>query len=69
MYGPDARRTDDRLTALFADRLGHPPELLLAYRAYYALIGANAYDPTGRDGHFAWCATILNRADVTAVLT
>ncbi|GAA4219133.1 phosphotransferase [Actinocatenispora rupis] len=68
MYGPDARRWDDTLTALFCDRLGHRRDRLLLYRAYYALIGAHAYDPAGADGHFAWCAATLDRPDVTALL-
>ena len=36
------------------------------------LLGAgmegSVYDPTGKDGHFAWCAAALNRHDVTHAL-
>lgn len=68
MYGPAARQHDDELTDLICVHFGYSRELLLLYRACYALIGSNAYDPTGRDGHFAWCVATLNRADISELL-
>ncbi len=68
MYGPEARQRDDELTAMICARLGHPRELLLLYRAFYALIGSNAYSPTGDDGHFQWCVATLNRGDISGAL-
>jgi hypothetical protein len=68
MYGPEARRRDDELTHLICVTFGYPRELLLLYRAFYALVGSNAYDPTGQDGHFAWCVATLNRSDISEVL-
>lgn len=44
------------------------PAFDAAVAAAYSLITANAYDPAGRDGHFAWCVTALNRADITRAL-
>jgi aminoglycoside phosphotransferase (APT) family kinase protein len=63
MYGPHARSIADTLTSRFAQEFGHSINLLLLYQAVYAIISSNAYDPLGRDGHFAWCAAILNRVD------
>ena len=68
MYGPDARRHDDRLTDLVCERLGYDRDLLLRYRAWYAFIGSNAYDSNGRDGHFTWCVAQLNRSDIARLL-
>jgi len=65
MYGPHTQSIADTLTARFAQEFGHPVELLLLYQAVYAIISSNAYDPNGQDGHFAWCAAILNRDNVT----
>lgn len=68
MYGPEAARVERDLLDLLRARLGYDLTALLVYRAAYSLITANAYDPTGQDGHFAWCVAALNRADVTAAL-
>lgn len=68
MYGPDARAVDDRLTGVLARRLAVPVDRLLVYRAAYAVATSNAYDPGGRDGHFAWCASTLRRGDVREAL-
>lgn len=68
MYGPHAREVDDRLTHRVADEFGYPVELLLGYRAAYGIATANAYDPQGADGHFAWCAAVLRRDDVREAL-
>ncbi|NUO59475.1 MAG: phosphotransferase [Hamadaea sp.] len=59
MYGPAAATREAEMTALVTAHFGYPPELLRLYQAYYALIGAAAYDETGGDGHFAWCVSLL----------
>ena len=64
MYGPDARASDDALTrALTTDR-GHCPNRMMLYRAAYAIATANASSAGGDDGHFAWCASQLQAADL-----
>ncbi|WP_433318870.1 phosphotransferase family protein [Micromonospora sp. CA-269861] len=68
MYGPEAEQVERHLLDRFEARLGCDRTALLVYRAAYSLITANAYDPTGQDGHFAWCAAALNRRDVTKAL-
>lgn len=68
MYGPAARRRDDELTNMIRVHFGYPRELLLLYRAFYALVGSNAYDATGRDAHFEWCVATLNRQEISDFL-
>ena len=68
MYGPDALATELALYERIEERFGYPRTDLLVYRAAYSLITANAYDPYGKDGHFAWCAAALNRPDVVAAI-
>jgi hypothetical protein len=68
MYGPTAPETDRLLLAAVSRELGHDPQRLAIYRAAYAMTTSNAYDSTGRDGHFAWCCRMLNRADIVAAL-
>ena len=38
---------------------------MLLYRAAYAIATANAF---GADGHFPWCAAMLEREDVVETL-
>ncbi|MEV6971565.1 aminoglycoside phosphotransferase family protein [Hamadaea sp. NPDC051192] len=64
MYGPAATEQAAAMTALVTTRLGYAPELLRLYQAYYALIGAAAYDETGQDGHFAWCVSLLRNVSL-----
>lgn len=68
MYGPHAQAIDDQLTTTFVDALGHPRERLTLYKAAYAAITSNCYDPSGKDGHFRWCVQMLDREDVAALL-
>ncbi|AUS80390.1 aminoglycoside phosphotransferase family protein [Actinoalloteichus sp. AHMU CJ021] len=68
MYGPDAGVKRERLVDAVHAELGYPVELLLTYLAAYAVTGATAYSSSGADGHFAWCAHILNQASVTDLL-
>ena len=67
MYGPHALRTDQRLTDLFVEAFGARRGDVLRFKAVYALIGANAYSGTA-DGHFQWCAAVLERPDVRAAV-
>jgi Phosphotransferase enzyme family len=68
MYGDDALVTEMSMYDRIQDALGYSRADLLVYRAAYSLITANAYDPEGNDGHFAWCARALNRPDVVKAL-
>lgn len=68
MYGPAALETELNLYSRMQERLGCSREALLVYRAAYSLITANAYDPEGKDGHFAWCVAALNRPDVAGAI-
>jgi hypothetical protein len=68
MYGPAARAIEHQLDQLLLPAVGADPETFAIYRAAYALITANAYDPDGADGHFRWCVDILARPEVCAVL-
>ncbi|MGH3767993.1 MAG: hypothetical protein ACRDTX_23075 [Pseudonocardiaceae bacterium] len=68
MYGPHAPAIATILTDRFAAELGYPVEVLLIYRAAYAVATSNIFAPDGRDGHFRWCVAQLTRAEVTAAL-
>jgi Ser/Thr protein kinase RdoA (MazF antagonist) len=68
MYGRHARANDDELTRFFAVALGYDLETMLLYKMVYAAITSNAYDSLGADGHFAWCARVLDRDDVEDLL-
>jgi aminoglycoside phosphotransferase (APT) family kinase protein len=61
MYGPHAQDIEDQLTRAVIERFDYPSERLTLYLLAYALITSNAYDPTGKDGHFEWCVNNLNR--------
>jgi aminoglycoside phosphotransferase (APT) family kinase protein len=64
MYGPDARKLRQTLVEDLAGTLGYRAELLQLYLMVYAIVVSNAYDPLGRDGHFAWCVDLLNGEDL-----
>lgn len=68
MYGPHARKIAETLTNRFCAEFGYSVEVLLLYRAAYALATSNFLSSAGSDGHFAWCVNWLNDADVTAAL-
>jgi hypothetical protein len=68
MYGPDARAEEEHWAGTLCRQFGHDRHRLLVYRAVYALLTSNSYDPEGRDGHFRWCAASLNRQDATEAL-
>lgn len=68
MYGPGARKTEARIDTELTARFGYDPDRLAVYRAAYAVITSNAYDPLGQDGHFRWCVDMLRRDSVTEAL-
>ncbi|MEU7994214.1 aminoglycoside phosphotransferase family protein [Micromonospora sp. NPDC049060] len=68
MYGSEHRTFDQELLRRLHDQAGYPMTRLLLYRAVYAVLTSNAYDPTGKDGHYDWCAAMLQREDVVAAL-
>ena len=68
MYGRHAARTEAVLEQAITDRFGYQPEILDVYRAAYALVTSNCYSAEGSDGHFAWCAAVLNRPRVRDTL-
>ncbi|MGW0614024.1 phosphotransferase family protein [Streptomyces sp. NPDC002788] len=63
MYGPDAAHHTAGLTRLFAHELGHAEEVLTLYQSAYALITYDLFGQDLSDGHFRWCAALLNRAN------
>ena len=64
MYGPDARDAEARLDA----RIGGDPRRAAIHRAAYAVVTATCFSPTGEDGHFDWCVSMLGRPGVRAAL-
>jgi Phosphotransferase enzyme family len=65
MYGPDAEHHTAELTTLFAAALGYDTKTLALYQNAYALTTYDLFSPDGTDGHFRWCAALLNRGSVT----
>lgn len=68
MYGPQARANESALDGAITERFGHDPGRLAVYRAAYALVTSNCFSASGGDGHFEWCAQMLERRDVRAAL-
>lgn len=68
MYGPHSRAIARQLTQLFCDELGYDADVLLRYRAAYALATSNFLTADGSDGHFEWCVGWLNDLLVTEAL-
>jgi aminoglycoside phosphotransferase (APT) family kinase protein len=68
MYGPHAAAITTALTERFAAERDCPMEVLVVYRAAYALATSNALTFDGSDGHFAWCVKQLNQEDLTHAL-
>lgn len=64
MYGPNARQSEQALSAAFSARFGHAPEIYSLYRAAYAVITNAYFDIDSQDGHFLWCAEMLKREEV-----
>lgn len=68
MYGSAARETEARIDAMLTSQFGYASRRLALYRAAYAVITSNAYDPLGADGHFQWCVDMLSRDSVIEAL-
>jgi aminoglycoside phosphotransferase (APT) family kinase protein len=68
MYGAHAQKVTTRLTAELPDRLGHDPDVLLAYRAAYAVVTCTLFGDDEGDGHFAWCVRQLRAPETSRVL-
>jgi aminoglycoside phosphotransferase (APT) family kinase protein len=68
MYGPHAPAIADALTNRFAAEFAYPVEVLLVYRAAYALATSNAFTADGSDGHFPWCMAQLTGQAVSDAL-
>lgn len=68
MYGSAHRAIDEDLLYRLQDEAGYSRNRLLLYRAVYAVLTSNAYDPAGKDGHYAWCVAMLQRDDVAEAL-
>jgi len=68
MYGPRAAENEALLDAALADRFGHEPSRLAAYRAAYALTTSNCFSASGSDGHFEWCMRMLERPAIRDAL-
>jgi aminoglycoside phosphotransferase (APT) family kinase protein len=66
MYSPAHAATESRLDRVLG--AGHDPVRRGVHRAAYAVVTATCFSPTGDDGHFAWCAAVLRRADVRAAV-
>jgi aminoglycoside phosphotransferase len=60
MYGPHARAHTETLTRVFAAELRYEPETLTLYQTAYALTTYDLFSADGSDGHFHWCAALLN---------
>jgi len=68
MYGPAATHSEARLDEAIIERFGYEPARIGTYRAAYALATANCFSASGSDGHFEWCAHLLERPSVRDAL-
>lgn len=68
MYGPNARETENTLTDEFCARFDHDLAAYGLYRAAYAVITNSYFAVDGDDGHFQWCAEMLERDDVRSAI-
>jgi hypothetical protein len=68
MYGNEHRAIDEDLLHRLQSETGYSMTRLLLYRAVYSVLTSNAYDPSGNDGHYAWCVAMLRREDVVDAL-
>ncbi|MBF4163750.1 phosphotransferase family protein [Nocardioides acrostichi] len=64
MYGVRARTNEDVLDSAVIAEFGYERRVLHLYRAAYALATSNCYSASGSDGHFEWCARMLERSDI-----
>jgi phosphotransferase family enzyme len=63
-YGARAARSEALLDALLVARFGIDPRKLLVYKAVYAVVTCGYFSADGSDGHYPWCARILDRPEV-----
>ncbi len=68
MYGPRAAVNEAILDEAIVDRFGYEPRRLLIYRSAYALASSNCFSPSGTDGHFEWCLSMLARPQLREAL-
>ena len=68
MYGAHAGKIDKEVLDVFTKSLGYDRNVLVAYKAVYALLTSNIYSEPGTDGHYRWCVDILRRGDVRSSL-
>lgn len=68
MYGANARESERVLTSAFLARFGHDHRSYGLYRAAYAVVTNSVFATDGSDGHFRWCAAMLERDDVRAAI-
>lgn len=64
MYGTNARESERVLSSAFLLRFGHDPVRYGLYRAAYAVVTNSYFGADDTDGHFLWCASMLEREDV-----
>ncbi|WEO77168.1 aminoglycoside phosphotransferase family protein [Cryobacterium sp. SO2] len=64
MYGTNGRESERILSSVFLLRFGHDPMRYGLYRAAYAVITNSLFGVDDSDGHFLWCAAMLEREDV-----
>lgn len=64
MYGTHARESERVLSDSFLRRFGHDPVRYGLYRAAYAVITQSSFGLDAADGHFRWCASMLEREDI-----
>lgn len=68
MWSSRAQLRQHQFDVLLERDFGYEREALLIFRAAYAIIVANAYDASGKDGQFWWSSTLLNRPDIHELL-
>jgi hypothetical protein len=68
MYGAHAAEITAALTADLADRLGYDRDVLVLYRAAYAVLTSTLFGAGPDDGHHRWCAAQLVAPQTSEVL-
>lgn len=69
MFGINARTTEAHLSAAFIARFGHDARAYALYRAAYAVVTHAVFGRDMSDGHFRWCAAMLNRSDIREAIS
>lgn len=68
MYGPSKDASCAAMERLMRETFGYPQEVMALYLAAYAMTTMTIFGSSEEDGHFHWCAEVLRRPDVLAVL-